>query len=90
MSDDEVYRFILLPGFSTAKSVTQISGRGVGMDVVLSSIESIGGTIPLQSRKGLGSKFILQIPLRLAIAPHSLFGPGVSGLLFCSNMSSKP
>ncbi len=69
MSDDEIYRFILLPGFSTAKSITQISGRGVGMDVVLSSIESIGGTISLQSFKGLGSKFILQIPLTLAIAP---------------------
>ncbi len=69
MSDDEVYRFILLPGFSTAKSVTQISGRGVGMDVVLSSIESIGGTVSLQSFKGRGSKFVLQIPLTLAIAP---------------------
>ena len=76
MSDDEVYRFILLPGFSTAKSVTQISGRGVGMDVVLSSIESIGGTISLQSRKGLGSKFILQIPLTLAIAPALIVWAG--------------
>ncbi|MGO9485174.1 MAG: chemotaxis protein CheW, partial [Rhodomicrobium sp.] len=69
LSDEEVYRFILMPGFSTAKIVTNVSGRGVGMDVVISSLSAIGGTIALQSSKGKGSKFILQIPLTLAIAP---------------------
>jgi two-component system, chemotaxis family, sensor kinase CheA len=69
MSDEEVYRFILMPGFSTAQKVTNVSGRGVGMDVVISSLNAIGGTIALQSTKGKGSKFILQIPLTLAIAP---------------------
>ncbi len=69
MTDEEVYRFILMPGFSTAAQVTNVSGRGVGMDVVISSLSSIGGTIALQSTKGKGSKFILQIPLTLAIAP---------------------
>ena len=69
LSDEEVYRFILMPGFSTAAKVTKISGRGVGMDVVISSLSAIGGTIELQSSKGRGSKFILQIPLTLAIAP---------------------
>ncbi len=69
MSDEEVYRFILAPGFSTARAVTTVSGRGVGMDVVRANIEGVGGTISLQSTKGFGSKFILKIPLTLAIAP---------------------
>ena len=69
LSDEEVNRFILMPGFSTAQKVTNVSGRGVGMDVVVSSLSAIGGTIALQSTKGKGSKFILQIPLTLAIAP---------------------
>jgi two-component system, chemotaxis family, sensor kinase CheA len=69
MSDEEVYRFILQPGFSTATVVTTVSGRGVGMDVVRANLEAIGGTIALQSAKGRGSKFILKIPLTLAIAP---------------------
>jgi len=69
MSDEEVYRFILEPGFSTAAAVTTVSGRGVGMDVVRANLEAIGGTIALQSARGRGSKFILKIPLTLAIAP---------------------
>ncbi len=69
MSDEEAYRFILEPGFSTAAAVTTVSGRGVGMDVVRANIESIGGTISLHSIHGRGSKFVLKIPLTLAIAP---------------------
>lgn len=69
MSDEEVYRFIMEPGFSTAQTVTTVSGRGVGMDVVRANIEGVGGAISLQSMKGCGSKFILKIPLTLAIAP---------------------
>ncbi len=69
MTDEEVYRFILEAGFSTARAVTTVSGRGVGMDVVRANIEGVGGTISLQSTKGYGSKFILKIPLTLAIAP---------------------
>lgn len=69
MSDEDVYRFILEPGFSTAKAVTTVSGRGVGMDVVRANIEAVGGAISLQSARGRGSKFILKIPLTLAIAP---------------------
>ena len=69
MSNEEVYRFILEAGFSTARAVTTVSGRGVGMDVVRANIEGVGGTISLQSTKGRGSKFILKIPLTLAIAP---------------------
>ena len=69
MSDEEVFRFILQAGFSTATKVTSVSGRGVGMDVVRSNLKSIGGTIGIESAKGKGSKFILKIPLTLAIAP---------------------
>ncbi len=69
MSDEDIYRFILEPGFTTAQAVTKVSGRGVGMDVVRSNIEAIGGTISLRSTRGRGSKFILKIPLTLAIAP---------------------
>lgn len=69
LSEDEIFKFIFAPGFSTAKTVTNVSGRGVGMDVVRSNIESIGGSISLQSKLGKGTKFSMRIPLTLAIAP---------------------
>jgi two-component system, chemotaxis family, sensor kinase CheA len=66
-SDAEVCNFIFAPGFSTAPRVTNISGRGVGMDVVRSNIEQIGGTVDLESAAGAGTKFTIKIPLTLAI-----------------------
>jgi len=69
MSDDEIYRFIFAPGFSTAERVTNVSGRGVGMDVVRENIQAIGGSVALTSIPGRGSCFALKIPLTLAIAP---------------------
>jgi two-component system, chemotaxis family, sensor kinase CheA len=69
MSNDEIMRFIFEPGFSTAAKLTGVSGRGVGMDVVRSNIESIGGSVSLSSVEGGGSRFSLRIPLTLAIAP---------------------
>lgn len=69
MSNEEIYRYIFEPGFSTAQVVSNVSGRGVGMDVVRSNIESIGGSISLSSMEGKGSRFSLRIPLTLAIAP---------------------
>ncbi len=66
-SDAEICNFIFRPGFSTADHVTGISGRGVGMDVVRSNVEQIGGTIDLQSAPGAGVKFTIKIPLTLAI-----------------------
>lgn len=66
-TDKEVFQFITLPGFSTKEKVTEYSGRGVGMDVVLSNIASIGGSLEIESEKGKGSKMILKIPLTLAI-----------------------
>jgi len=67
MSDTQVQKFIFHPGFSTAEQVTSVSGRGVGMDVVRTNIEKIGGTIDLKSIEGKGTSFSIKIPLTLAI-----------------------
>ena len=69
MSDREAAQTVLLPGFSTAEQVTSVSGRGVGMDVVKTNIERIGGTIDLQSTPGQGMTIRIKIPLTLAIIP---------------------
>jgi two-component system, chemotaxis family, sensor kinase CheA len=66
-SESEISNFIFSPGFSTAAEVTSISGRGVGMDVVRSNIEQIGGTVDLKTAAGVGTTFIIKIPLTLAI-----------------------
>ncbi|MBS8260926.1 hybrid sensor histidine kinase/response regulator [Roseibium polysiphoniae] len=67
MSDAQIHKYIFAAGFSTAASVTSVSGRGVGMDVVRNNIELIGGTVDLRSTPGKGSSFIIKIPLTLAI-----------------------
>ena len=69
MSPREIVHLIFLPGFSTAAAVTNVSGRGVGMDVVKTNIEKIGGTIDVQSHVGRGTTFRIKIPLTLAIIP---------------------
>ncbi|SOC52173.1 two-component system, chemotaxis family, sensor kinase CheA [Blastococcus aggregatus] len=69
MSPSDVLQLIFLPGFSTAAAVTNVSGRGVGMDVVKTNIESIGGTIEVESDPGIGTVCRLRIPLTLAIVP---------------------
>ena len=66
-SDGEIFNYIFAPGFSTAAQITSISGRGVGMDVVRSNIEQIGGTVDLKSVCGAGTTFTIKIPLTLAI-----------------------
>lgn len=65
--DEEVWQLIFAPGFSTAEAVTDISGRGVGMDVVKRNVQSLGGRIDIESRAGQGSTFTIQLPLTLAI-----------------------
>jgi two-component system, chemotaxis family, sensor kinase CheA len=67
MSDAEVWQLIYAPGFSTAAAITDVSGRGVGMDVVKKNIESIGGRVDVTSRFGLGSTVSIRLPLTLAI-----------------------
>lgn len=65
--DKEVYQLITLPGFSTNEKVTEYSGRGVGMDVVVSNIQAIGGSLEIESTPGQGSLMLMKIPLTLAI-----------------------
>ncbi|WP_240046951.1 hybrid sensor histidine kinase/response regulator, partial [Paracraurococcus ruber] len=67
MPEREVHRFIFRAGFSTAAAITSVSGRGVGMDVVKTNMERIGGTIDIRSREGFGTTFVIKIPLTLAI-----------------------
>jgi two-component system chemotaxis sensor kinase CheA len=76
LSDREALNLIFQPGFSTARSVTKVSGRGVGMDVVKSNIEKIGGIVDVFSRYGEGATVKLKIPLTLAIIPGLLITSG--------------
>ena len=76
MSHDQILQFIFRAGFSTAEKVTSVSGRGVGMDVVRTNIEKIGGTIDLKSIQGKGSTFHIKIPLTLAIVSVLLVEAG--------------
>jgi two-component system, chemotaxis family, sensor kinase CheA len=69
LTDREIVNLVFLPGFSTAERVTNVSGRGVGMDVVKTYIEKIGGTVDLQSKPGEGVMVRMKIPLTLAIIP---------------------
>lgn len=69
LNDNELINLVFLPGFSTVDRVTQFSGRGVGMDVVRTHVEKIGGAVTLESRRGLGTTIRMKIPLTLAIIP---------------------
>ena len=76
LTTDECLHLIFLPGFSTKAEVTDISGRGVGMDVVQSRIRELSGTIQIQSELGRGSRFMIRVPLTLAILPTLLVQAG--------------
>ncbi|HAG83224.1 MAG TPA: chemotaxis protein CheA [Cyanobacteria bacterium UBA12227] len=76
MNDQEALNLIFLPSFSTAETITNISGRGVGMDVVRTNIEKISGTVDVSSRVGQGTTFKLKIPLTLAIIPTLIITSG--------------
>ena len=67
LTDDQIWPLVFKPGFSTAEKITDISGRGVGMDVVKRNIENLGGTVSIKTRKGYGTTFTLKLPLTLAI-----------------------
>lgn len=75
-SDAEIYRTIFSPGLSTAEKVTDISGRGVGMDVVRANVEKMKGKIEIKSAEGVGSTFIIKLPLTLAIIEGITFAIG--------------
>ena len=76
LSDQELFKFIFEPGFSTAKKITDLSGRGVGMDVVRRNIETLRGTVSVESRSGTGTTIIIRVPLTLAIIEGFGFGIG--------------
>ena len=76
MSDAEAYQLIFRPGFSTAQQVSQVSGRGVGMDVVKTNLATLNGTIDIESTPGAGTRFVLKLPLTLAIIQSMLVRSG--------------
>ena len=76
MKDQEIYELIMSSGFSTADTVSDVSGRGVGLDVVRTTIESLGGLITIDSIEGKGSKFSIQLPLTLSIISAMLIEVG--------------
>ena len=86
LSDDAVYDLIFYSGFSTAEEITDISGRGVGLDVVRAAVEALKGRIEVRSRKGIGTTFTMRLPLTLAIIRAMLFWAG--NRLFALPMSS--
>jgi len=76
LSDQEVFSFIFEPGFSTAEKITDVSGRGVGMDVVRKQIAKLRGRIDIRSKPGAGTTFVLKLPLTLAIIEGLVVGVG--------------
>ena len=84
-TDKEVYSLITLPGFSTNKVVTEYSGRGVGMDVVVQNIQKVGGSLEIDSVEGEGTTMIMKIPLTLAIMDGIIVGIGRSTFVVATN-----
>ena len=73
LSESEVLEFLFLPGFSTSQSVTEISGRGVGLDVVQSMARQVGGNVRIAAKLGEGTRFVLQLPLTLSVLRTLMF-----------------
>ncbi|MDR0402567.1 MAG: chemotaxis protein CheA [Treponema sp.] len=90
LSDVEAYNLIFEPGFSTARQITSISGRGVGLDVVRRSIEKLNGTVTVNSERGKGTKFTIKLPLTLAIIQGLLVrvGPEIYSIPITSVIES--
>lgn len=78
LTDDQVYELLFTPGFSTARSLTEVSGRGVGMDVVKKAISNLRGGIIIESEKGQGTTFTIKLPLSLSIIDTMLVKSGAS------------
>ncbi|MBF5096426.1 chemotaxis protein CheA, partial [Azospirillum sp. INR13] len=91
MSDEEIDHLIFLPGFSTADQVSNLSGRGVGMDVVRRNISSLGGRIGVYSTPGEGSRFVLSLPLTLAVLDGMVISVGEERFVLpLTNIVEKP
>jgi two-component system chemotaxis sensor kinase CheA len=89
MNDEQLTRFIFTPGFSTKEEVTDVSGRGVGMDVVLVHVTKLGGKIDIATEPGRGTTFRLDLPLSAAIQPMLLADTGVQSIGFPEAMVSE-
>lgn len=89
LSEQEIFNLVLLPGFSTADRVTNLSGRGVGMDVVRSSVEALRGTLHIDSSEGRGTQVRLCLPLTLAIIDAFQIGVGASRFVLPLEMVSE-
>jgi two-component system, chemotaxis family, sensor kinase CheA len=86
LSEKELLSLICMPGFSTAKTVTSISGRGVGLDVVKRSLDSLGGTLMIRNNEGAGTTLVLKLPLTLAIIDGFLTEVGAERYIFPLSM----
>ncbi|WP_224242701.1 chemotaxis protein CheA [Hyalangium gracile] len=84
--DAELFQFIFIPGFSTAERVTELSGRGIGMDVVKSRVESLRGALSIETREGAGTTFTMRLPLMLSIIEG--FSVGVGGETYVLPLAS--
>lgn len=82
LSDSEAYNLIFAPGFSTKKEISDVSGRGVGMDVVKTKIAQLNGTVEILSELGKGTRFVIKVPLTLAIMPTLMFMLGQQTFAF--------
>ena len=82
LSDSEAYNLIFMPGFSTKKEISDVSGRGVGMDVVKTKISQLNGSVEIKSELGKGTRFIIKVPLTLAIMPTLMFMLGAQTFAF--------
>lgn len=89
LSDNELYKFVFMPGFSTADAVTNISGRGVGMDVVMKNVNSLRGTVAIQSSEGHGTTLRLRLPLTLVIIDGFMVRSGEEVYLLPLSMVSE-
>ena len=76
LSEEEVIQFILVSGFSTARTVSHLSGRGVGMDVVHNEVKQLGGTMSVDTQTGAGTTFVIRLPLTLSITQALMIGLG--------------
>ena len=74
LTEAELLEFLFLPGFSTKEAVTEISGRGVGLDVVQDMVRTVGGMVRVSSKYGRGTRFTLQLPITMSVV-RALFGP---------------
>ena len=80
LSEKQIYELIFMPGFSTAEQVSDVSGRGVGMDVVRKNIQSLGGSVDISSELGKGSTIAIHLPLTLAILDGQSIAVGKPGM----------